>query len=314
MKFVDEAKIIVTAGNGGNGCVSFRREKFVPKGGPDGGDGGDGGSVYLVGMKGLETLYDLKVKPHYRAGRGGHGKGKRMTGRNGNNIYINVPPGIIAMNGTKILGDIMTDREKLLVAKGGKGGRGNYHFTTSTNRTPQYAEEGHAGDKKTLKIVLKLISDIGLVGLPNSGKSTLLNAVTNARSRIGDYPFTTLNPHLGILRSSSRNIVIADMPGIIEGAHQGKGLGLQFLRHIERTRLLILMVDISIPDPLTQYECLLKEFKEYNHALLEKPRIVVFNKIDLLDKIPQYSLQEKTFFISALRGDGLEDLTTFLYK
>lgn len=314
MKFVDEATIIVTAGNGGNGCVSFRREKFVPKGGPDGGDGGDGGSVYLVGTKGLQTLYDLKIKPHYRAGRGGHGKGKRMTGRNGNNVYINVPLGIIAMNGTKALGDIMTDKEKLLVAQGGKGGYGNYHFRTATNRTPQRAEEGSAGEKRTLKITLKLISDIGIVGFPNSGKSTLLNAITNARSRIGDYPFTTLNPHLGILRNSHRNIVIADMPGIIEGAHQGRGLGLRFLRHIERTSLLILMIDISAPDPLKQYECLLNEFKEFSDTLLEKPRIVVFNKTDLLDKIPKYSLKEKVFCISALKGDGLEDFIAFLYK
>ncbi len=314
MKFVDEAKIVVTAGNGGNGCVSFRREKFVPRGGPDGGDGGDGGSVYIVGKKGLETLYDLKVKPHYRAGRGGHGKGKKMTGKNGNDVYINVPLGSIVINGAEILGEIITHNEKLLIARGGKGGRGNYHYMTSTNRTPQYSEKGNIGEKRTFKIVLKLISEIGIVGLPNSGKSTLLNAITHAHSRVGNYPFTTLNPHLGILSYGFKNIVIADMPGIIEGAHRGKGLGLQFLRHIERTRLLILMIDISTAEPLKQYRCLLHEFEEYKSALLGKPRIVVFNKIDLLEKIPTYSLKEKIFYISALRGDGLENLVEFLHK
>jgi len=312
MKFVDEAKIFVTAGNGGNGCLSFRREKFVPRGGPDGGDGGDGGSVYLVGKKELETLYDLKIKPHYRAGRGGHGKGKKMTGKNGNDVYISVPLGIIAINGAKILGEIITNNEELLIAEGGKGGRGNYHFMTSTNRTPQYCEKGHVGEKKICRIILKLISDIGVVGLPNSGKSTLLNAITHAHSRVGDYPFTTLNPHLGILRNDFKNIVIADMPGIIEGAHRGKGLGLRFLRHIERTKLLVLVIDISAAEPLKQYKCLLYEFKEYKSVLLNKPRIVVFNKIDLLEKTPTYSLKEKMFYISALRGDGLENLVQFL--
>lgn len=313
MKFVDEAKIVVTAGNGGNGCVSFRREKFVPRGGPDGGDGGDGGSVYIVGKKGLETLYDLKIKPHYHAGRGGHGKGKKMTGKNGNDVYINVPLGSIAINGANILGEIITHNEELLIAKGGKGGRGNYRFVTSTNRTPQHCEKGHTGEKKILKIVLKLISDIGIVGLPNSGKSTLLNAITHAQSRVGDYPFTTLNPHLGILRNGFQNIVIADMPGIIEGAHRGKGLGLRFLRHIERTRLLILMIDVSVAEPLKHYKCLLNEFRAYKSALINKPRIVVFNKIDLLGRIPTYSLKEKIFYISALRGDGLENLVQFLH-
>ncbi len=314
MKFVDEAKIIVTAGSGGHGCVSFRREKFVPKGGPDGGDGGDGGSVYLVGKKALGTLYDLKIRPHYRAGRGSHGKGKKMTGKSGNDVYINVPLGVIVMNGTKILGEILTDSEKLLLVKGGKGGRGNYHFKTATNQAPQYSEEGEVGEKKIIKIVLKLISDIGLVGLPNAGKSTLLNAITNARSKIGNYPFTTLNPNLGILRNSFKNIVIADMPGIIEGAHHGRGLGLRFLRHVERTELLVIIIDISSSYPLKQYECLLNEFKKYNSGLIKKTRVVVFNKIDLLDKLPKYDLKETVFYISALRGDGLDNLIKFLNK
>lgn len=312
MKFIDEAKITVEAGNGGNGCVSFRREKYVPKGGPDGGDGGVGGSIYLVGKKSLETLYDLKIKPHYRAGRGGHGRGKKMNGKAGKNIQIQVPLGVIVFNDDKILGEILTNKQKLLVAKGGKGGRGNSRFVTSVSQVPRQFEEGSAGEKKILKIVLKLISDIGLVGLPNSGKSTLLKAITSAHPKIGSYPFTTLNPNLGVLGNSFKNIVIADMPGIIKGAHYGRGLGLQFLRHIERTKLLILVIDISVSDPLYQYECLLNEFKEHNNALLKKPRIVVFNKIDILDKVPKYDLKEKLFYISALKGDGIGQLIKFL--
>ncbi len=312
MKFVDEAQIFITSGNGGNGCISFRREKFVPKGGPDGGDGGDGGSVYLVGTKGLQTLYDLKIRPHYRAGRGGHGKGKKMDGKHGENVFIKVPLGVVVMNGDKNLGEILSHNEKLLIARGGRGGRGNCHFVRATSQVPRYAEDGKGGEKKTVKIILKLISDIGLVGLPNSGKSTLLKALTNARPKIGDYPFTTLDPNLGILRNSFKHIVIADMPGIIEGAHYGRGLGLKFLRHIERTKLIILIIDISVRDPLKQYECLLHEFKNYSSALLKKPRIVVFNKIDLLDKVSDYKLKEKIFYISALKGTGIEHLVTFL--
>ncbi|MBA7485134.1 GTPase ObgE/CgtA [subsurface metagenome] len=314
MKFIDETKIDIQAGNGGNGCVSFRREKFVPKGGPDGGDGGNGGSVYLTGKKGLGTLYDLKVQPHYKAGRGAHGKGKKMIGKKGKDVYIHVPLGVVVINGDRILGEILTHDQILLAAKGGKGGRGNYHFLTFTNQSPRYFEEGKEGEKKTLKIILKLISDIGLVGLPNSGKSTLLNAITNAQPKIGDYPFTTLNPNLGVLKDDFKNIVIADMPGIIKGAHNGKGLGLQFLRHIERTNVIILVIDISVSHPVDQYKCLLNEFKKYSDALLNKPRIVVFNKIDLLDTIPDYNLPEKIFYISALKGTNIEQLINSLCK
>ncbi|MCK4755813.1 GTPase ObgE [candidate division WOR-3 bacterium] len=314
MKFIDEAKIIIQAGNGGNGCVSFRREKFVPKGGPDGGDGGDGGSVYLIGKRGLETLYDLKVKPHYKAGRGTHGKGKKMVGKKGKDVHIHIPLGVVVINGDRILGEILTHEQTLLVAKGGKGGQGNYHFLTTTNQSPRHAEEGQKSEKKTLKIILKMISDIGLVGLPNSGKSTLLNAITNAQPKIANYPFTTLNPNLGVLRNNFKNIVIADMPGIIEGAHCGKGLGLQFLRHIERTRVIVLVIDISVSNPLNQYKCLLDEFKKYSDALLNKPRIVVFNKIDLLVTIPNYNLPEKIFYISALKGKNIEQLIKFLCR
>ena len=314
MKFVDEAEIIVEAGQGGNGCISFRREKFVPRGGPDGGDGGDGGSVYLVGKKGLATLYDLKIKPYYRAERGLHGKGKNMDGKNGKDVYIAVPLGIVVMNNGKILDEIIPNKESLLVAQGGIGGKGNTHFATSVSQAPRHAQEGRPGEKKKLKIVLKIISDIGIVGFPNAGKSTLLKAITNAQPKIGAYPFTTLNPNLGVIRSNAKNIIIADMPGIIEDAHKGKGLGLQFLRHIERTNLLILLIDVSVPKPLDQYECLLNEFQAYDNILLKKPRILVFNKIDLSDEIPDYDLKEKTFYISALKGDGLEDLVAYLNK
>lgn len=308
MKFIDETKIFISAGNGGNGCMSFRREKFVPRGGPDGGDGGNGGSVYLIGKKNLETLYDLRIKPHYKAGCGKHGKGKKMVGKKGKDVFINIPLGVVVSNGKKVLGEILTHNQKLLVARGGRGGRGNVHFITKLDLAPRRADPGCQGETKTLEIVLKLISDIGLVGLPNSGKSTLLNSLTNAKSRIGAYPFTTLTPNLGVLRSTLKNIVIADMPGIVEGAHSGKGLGLLFLRHIERTKLVILVIDASVSKPLQHYECLLKEFKNHSTKLLKKPRIIVFNKIDLLDNIPKYDLPEKTFYVSALTGAGIESL------
>ena len=312
MKFVDEAKIFVESGAGGNGCVSFRREKYVPKGGPDGGDGGDGGSVLLVGTKNLMTLYDLKIKPHYRAKRGQHGKGKKMHGRTGTDIHIHVPLGVVVYEENQKIGEILTDAEQLVVARGGRGGRGNARFVSPTNQAPRNAEEGIPGTRKTLLITLKLISDIGIVGLPNAGKSTLLKAMTDARPRIASFPFTTLSPNLGVLRDNKRNVVIADMPGIIEGAHKGKGIGLQFLRHIERTNLLILLIDISVSEPRQQYDLLLKEFKQHNPQLLTKPRIVVFNKIDLRKDLPQFDLPEKVFYVSALKNIGLAELVKYL--
>jgi GTP-binding protein len=312
MKFIDEAIIYVTSGAGGNGCVSFRREKYVPRGGPDGGNGGNGGSVSLIGNRRLATLYDLKLRPHYRAGRGQHGKGKNMHGRTGDDVNIQVPLGIALFDNGELIGEILEDRQKLTVARGGRGGRGNAHFVTSTNRAPREAEEGCPGDKKVLKIVLKVISDIGIVGLPNAGKSTLLKAMTNAKPKIDNYPFTTLNPNLGVLRDNKKNIIIADMPGIIEGAHQGKGIGLQFLRHIERTHLLILVIDASGSDPIGEYQALMNEFGKYDPQLPNKPRIVVFNKIDLLDRTPAVRLKEDIFFVSALKGTGVDRLVDYL--
>ena len=312
MKFIDRAKIFVESGAGSNGCVSFRREKYVPRGGPDGGDGGKGGSVYLMGDKNLQTLYDLKVKPHYRATRGQHGKGKKMHGRAGTDVLIRVPLGVVIHEDEDILGEILDQGQKVAVARGGQGGRGNARFVSSTNQAPRKCEEGKPGEKKTLNIELKIISDIGIAGLPNAGKSTLLKAMTNARPRIAGFPFTTLTPNLGVLRNNTRNIVIADMPGIIEGAHEGRGLGLQFLRHIERTGLLLLLIDISVPQPELQYQALLAEFRNYDPALLKKPRVVIFNKIDLVETVPKWQLKEKVFYISALKGTGVDVLVEYL--
>jgi GTP-binding protein len=312
MKFIDRAKIFVESGGGGNGCMSFRREKYVPRGGPDGGDGGNGGSVYLLGSAGLQTLYDLNIKPHYRATRGQHGKGKKMHGRTGTDVLIRVPLGVVVCEDEEILGEILNDGQKIMVVRGGRGGRGNARFVSPTNQAPRKVEEGMPGEKKTLMIELKLISDIGIAGLPNAGKSTLLKAMTNARPRIAGFPFTTLTPNLGVLRSDTKNIVIADMPGIIEGAHEGKGLGLQFLRHIERTGLLILLIDISTPRPKRQYESILNELRQYKPALLEKTRLVIFNKIDLVDRVPAWDLREKVFYISALKGTGVDRLIEYL--
>jgi GTP-binding protein len=292
--------------------MSFRREKYVPRGGPDGGDGGNGGSVYLLGSAGLQTLYDLNIKPHYRATRGQHGKGKKMHGRTGTDVLIRVPLGVVVCEDEEILGEILNDGQKIMVVRGGRGGRGNARFVSPTNQAPRKVEEGMPGEKKTLMIELKLISDIGIAGLPNAGKSTLLKAMTNARPRIAGFPFTTLTPNLGVLRGDTKNIVIADMPGIIEGAHEGKGLGLQFLRHIERTGLLILLIDISTPRPKRQYESILNELRQYKPALLEKTRLVIFNKIDLVGRVPAWDLREKVFYISALKGTGVDRLIEYL--
>jgi GTP-binding protein len=312
VKFIDEATIFVKSGAGGNGCVSFRREKYVPRGGPDGGDGGNGGSVYLVGTKRLQTLYDLKIKPHYHAGRGQHGKGKKMHGRSGADIFIHVPLGVVVRDGKDELGEILSEGGRILVARGGPGGRGNARFVSSTNQAPRQVEAGMPGVTKTLRLELKLISDIGIVGLPNAGKSTLLRAITAARPRIADFPFTTLTPNLGVLRSNTRNVVIADMPGIIKGAHKGKGLGLLFLRHIERSSLLLLLIDISVAHPRRQYEALLREFGQYKRELLEKKRIVIFNKIDLVHNIPRLVMKEKVFYVSALKGTNISQLVEYL--
>ena len=227
-------------------------------------------------------------------------------------MVIAVPSGVVVYDDERLVGEILGPGERLLVCRGGRGGRGNAHFVSSTNRSPRKAEPGADGETKTLKLVLKIISDIGIVGMPNAGKSTLLKAMTSARPRIASYPFTTLSPNLGVLKSNTGSVVIADMPGIIEGAHRGKGIGLQFLRHIERTRMLVIVIDASVPDPEQQYEALIDEFKNYDEALLKKPRIVVVNKIDLLDRPPSLRFTEQTFAVSALRGTGIDRLMEHL--
>ncbi len=311
MKFVDEVKIRIEAGRGGDGCISFRREKFVPRGGPDGGNGGNGGSVFLVGDPKRQTLYDLQLRPLYRAGRGVHGKGKGMDGRNGEDVEIAVPLGVIVMEGTHMIGEILDPGKRLCIATGGRGGRGNRHFMTAVNRSPRQAEPGRDGEHKELHLVLKLISDAGIVGLPNAGKSTLLAAITNARPRIADYPFTTLTPNLGVVRRGFQHFVLADMPGIIKDAHRGRGLGIRFLRHIERTNLLIIVLDAAA-DPQDQYRIIIHEFRRYGKALLKKPRIVVVNKIDLLTVKPILDIPDRVFFISALKGSGIDELVAHL--
>ncbi|MCX7785296.1 MAG: GTPase ObgE [candidate division WOR-3 bacterium] len=314
MKFVDQVVINVFAGDGGDGCISFRREKFVPRGGPNGGDGGNGGSVYLIGQKDLTTLADLEYHVTYRAQRGMHGKGKNQHGKDGTDTFIPVPLGtdVFDAETEEKLGEILEHNQKLLVAKGGRGGRGNASFVSSTNRAPRIREKGEPGEKRKLKLILRLIADIGLVGLPNAGKSTLLSKITSAHPKIADYPFTTLSPNLGVLKSQEQIITVADMPGIIEGASGGKGLGLVFLRHIERTKIIIYVIDISRPDPIEDLKTIQKEIYNYNPEILTKEQIIVFNKTDLLKKIPKFATALPSFYISCLTGEGVNSFLSYL--
>jgi len=314
MQFVDYAEITVKAGNGGKGCVSFRREKYVPKGGPDGGDGGDGGSVIFQIDPHLTTLLDFHYKKHYKAENGEQGKGALKHGRNGKNIIIKVPPGTIIKDlGTKeILADLTKKDQIAVVAKGGKGGRGNAHFKSSTHQSPRRAEPGIQGEENKLSLELKLLADVGIVGQPNAGKSTLLSKLSSAKPKIADYPFTTLTPNLGIVKlGDHESLVMADIPGLIEGAHQGKGLGLQFLKHIQRTKLLLYLLDASSDDVKSDYQTLKKETKLFDPHLAERPEIVVVNKIDLLQRIKKIKIRNgkvPVCYISALTGGGLKDL------
>ncbi|MEO0071270.1 MAG: GTPase ObgE [candidate division WOR-3 bacterium] len=317
MRFVDEVVISVKGGKGGRGCVSFRREKFVPKGGPDGGDGGQGGSVILFGDNHLQTLADYLYRRRYRAKDGEHGKGKNCKGKDGEDILLPVPLGTDVYDAltNEKLGEVLKPAQQLVVAKGGKGGRGNTHFATPTNQAPRYSEPGEEGEERTLKLILRLIADIGFLGLPNAGKSTLLRALTGAKPKIADYPFTTLTPNLGVLKTKDVQITVADMPGIISGAHQGKGLGLKFLRHIERTRMLIYVVDITTHQPERDYLQLRKEVMLYNPELLKRPAILVLNKIDLLqEKPPELSVDIPNVLVSALYGTGIAKLKEIIEK
>lgn len=286
--FIDRVKVKVKAGNGGKGCVSFRREKFVPKGGPDGGDGGDGGSVIFRVEEGETTLIALHSQPYYEAGRGEHGQGKNCTGSKGEDIVCRVPPGTLVFDAEteQLLCDLTEPGQEFIVARGGKGGKGNARFSTSTNRAPRYAQPGEKGESRQLLVELKLIAQVGLVGFPNAGKSTLIRALTAARARVGDYPFTTLSPVLGTLQlSDQKKIIIADIPGLIEGAHEGAGLGTDFLRHVERTLLLVFVLDISDsaePPPAEALRILRHELGQYRADLLRRRWMVALNKCDLL--------------------------------
>lgn len=318
MQFIDEAKIFVKAGDGGNGCISFRREKFVPKGGPDGGSGGNGGNVVVRADKQLNTLLDFKYKRNYKAEPGEHGRGKKQDGRWGKDIVLRVPCGTLikeAVNG-EILADLVKHGDEVLVAKGGKRGKGNIHFATSTNQAPRIAEPGTPGEERELRFELKLLADVGLIGFPNAGKSTLISVISAAKPKIADYPFTTLVPNLGIVRYADwKSFIVADIPGLIEGAYRGRGLGIQFLRHIERTKALVFLIDATSDQPNEDFTILMNELKEHNADLPKKRKIVALTKIDLLDKKQLLKLRRlsfgrgiKAFPISAVASIGVKKL------
>ncbi len=318
--FIDEADILVKAGDGGNGCASFRREAGVPRGGPNGGDGGDGGDVVLHARPGLDTLLDFRGRHHWRAGHGEPGRGKDQFGAAGEDLVIDVPPGTLVYDRRHdlLIKDLDTPGERVIVARGGKGGKGNKAFATATNQTPRTAEPGTPGEQRELHLELKLIADIGLVGLPNAGKSTLLARLSAARPKVADYPFTTLDPHLGIVRAGAeRRIVMADLPGLIEGAHAGVGLGDAFLKHIERTRLLVHLVEIQPhtgQTPEEAYRSIRGELVAYSAALAAKPEIVCLTKTDLLpgDETTRRELEaavgKPVLAISSAAGTGLNEL------
>lgn len=320
--FVDHVTIRVTAGTGGSGASSLARFKFKPKGGPDGGDGGHGGSVYLKADPNLATLLDYRYKTAWIAERGRHGKGSNMTGASGEDLYLPVPPGtVVKAAGTEeTLGELLHPGDILRVANGGRGGRGNQHFATPTHRTPREWEPGEEGENREIDLVLKLIADVGLVGEPNAGKSTLLSVISAARPRIADYPFTTLEPNLGVVGlSENRTFVVADIPGIIEGAHTGKGLGLRFLQHVERTRVLAFLIPLDSPEPQKVYDQLRHEIQAHSETLFQKPHVVLLSKRDLVPSIDPLPALETpgalgTLAFSSVAGTGLDDLKEYLWK
>ncbi len=320
MKFVDEAVITVQSGNGGRGCVSFRREKFIPRGGPDGGDGGTGADVILVASLKKRTLYQFRYRKIFRAENGRQGLGRNKTGKSGQDLLIEIPVGSVVTdaNTGRIIKDFATPGEKYVLAKGGRGGQGNARFKTSKNRTPRFAQPGEPGITLKLNLELKLLADVGIICMPNAGKSTLISAVSSASPKIADYPFTTLSPNLGVVHTDwTEPFLIADIPGLIAGAHQGVGLGIKFLRHIERTQVLIHMIDISSIDfdhPLDHYETINRELEMYDKKLMQKPQLLVLNKIDLPDadekaeKFQEAADDKDIIMISALEGIGLKNL------
>ena len=319
--FIDEVIISVKAGDGGNGCLAFRREKFVPRGGPSGGDGGRGGDITLVSDTHHNTLLHFRFNPEHKAERGRHGEGSNCTGREGRSIELPVPVGTVVYDFTtgEQLYDFTKPGERFVVAKGGRGGRGNARFATSTHQAPTEHEDGKPGDEKRLRFELKLLADVGLVGFPNAGKSTLISRLSAARPKIANYPFTTLEPNLGVVQAGERTFVLADIPGLIEGAHEGHGLGIQFLRHVERTRLLVHLVDVSEfsgRDPAHDFDVILEELRSFSSALAEKPMIVVAAKIDIcqdtdrIDAVREKARQHgyEFFEISSVTGAGIDAL------
>jgi len=326
VKFFDEAFITVQSGDGGRGCVSFRREKSVPRGGPDGGDGGKGGDVLLKSSSHRRTLYPFRFKRQFKAKNGTYGQGKQKTGRKGDDLIIEIPPGtlIIDEETNELIKDFTLPDETYIIAEGGRGGQGNSRFKSSTNRAPRFAQPGEPGQFLKLKLELKLLADVGLIGLPNAGKSTLISVISSATPKIADYPFTTLTPTLGVVSAGwGEPFVAADIPGLIEGAHTGVGLGIRFLRHVERTRVLVHLIDASIIDPqnpLIEYETINRELTQYSPQLLEKPQIVVLNKVDLPDSKEACSafkaaVQDREVLqISAATRKGVKKLTAKMIK
>ena len=328
--FVDEVDILVNAGSGGNGCLSFRREKYVPRGGPDGGDGGAGGSVYITAVPTKNTLIDFRYHPEFKARRGAHGQGSNRTGHAGADLEIQVPIGTLVYekdgDHTQLLADLAHEGQRVLIARGGRGGRGNAQFVSSTNRAPRRTEPGEAGETKALHLELKLLADVGLVGFPNAGKSTLISRISAARPKIANYPFTTLAPNLGVVSlSDGRSFVVADVPGLIKGAHEGHGLGHQFLRHVERTKVLVHLVDVSSAsgrDPIEDFDTIREELRLHDAALAAKPHIVAANKIDALDEPARLerllrhvgTLGLQAFAISGVTGEGLNDLLEAMWR
>ena len=318
MKFLDEAKVYIRSGDGGNGCVSFRREKFIEFGGPNGGDGGKGGDVIAQAVDGLNTLIDYRYQQHFTARNGRAGMGKDRHGANGNDITLKVPVGtqIYDEDGVTLLADLTAIGQSVVLARGGNGGFGNAHFKTSTNRTPRHANPGQPGTELTIRLRLKLIADAGIIGLPNAGKSTFLAAVSAAKPKIGDYPFTTLHPQLGVVDVDGREFALADIPGLIEGAHQGLGLGDRFLGHVERCRVLLHLVDGTAEDAGAAYEMVRRELSEYGHGLVDKPEIVALNKVDALSKDDiarqcarlRDAAGKSPAVISAVSGQGVMDV------
>ncbi len=328
MKFIDYVKIHVKAGDGGRGCVSFRREKYVPKGGPDGGDGGKGGNIIIKATKELNTLLDLRYQREYKAQRGEHGKGSNKHGRDGEGRIILVPVGTLIKNAEteEIIADLDHHDAEVVAAKGGRGGLGNAHFATPTRQAPKFAQPGEKGEEKWLVLELKLLADVGLIGLPNAGKSTLISVISSAKPKIADYPFTTLVPNLGVVKLEDfRSFVVADIPGLIEGAHRGAGLGFQFLRHVERTSILLHLVDISdmlTTDPVEDFEKINRELVLYSPELLDKPMAVAGTKLDIahdktrLNRLREYCRDKGLDFfpISSATGEGINELVKYLSK